>query len=158
MQCVRCLNDTAELVAKAPDGIFILNMRDMIQKNRDRADLILDNDLGDTRYGLGVTDAERRQMVSKVTGVCDKFDALTKELDAMNVKYKKADKKVIKGSSAEKIYDDFFASHEKSDADMRRIIRELRERGYTNEQHTVADSVVDMVKAHNAFLKSRQKS
>ncbi|OAM91503.1 YiiG family protein [Termitidicoccus mucosus] len=142
-------------IAKSPDGAFILNMRHAIDKARDRADLILDNGFEDTRYGLGVSDEERRQMIAKAAPICDKFDALTKELDDMCAKYKTADKKVIKGTQAEKVYDGFFASHEKSDADMRRIIRELRENGYTNDQQTVGDSVGALIKAHNEFLKSR---
>jgi hypothetical protein len=142
-------------IAKAPDGVFILNMRRVIDKTRDRADLIFDNALEDTRYGLGVADEERRQMLGKAAGICDKIDALTKELDEMCAKYKTIDKGVIKGSSAEKIYDGFFTSYEKSNEDMRRIVRELRERGYTNEQRTLGAAVGGLVKAHNEFLKSR---
>jgi hypothetical protein len=142
-------------IAKAPDGVFILNMRHVIDKARDRADLILDNGFEDTRYGLGVPDEEHRQMLAKAAATCDKLDTLTKELDEMCAKYKTAGKGVIKGSPAEKIYDDFFTSHEKSDEDMRRITRELREKGYTNDQRTVGDSVGGLIKAHNEFLKSR---
>jgi hypothetical protein len=144
-------------IAKAPDGVFILNMRYMIDKARDRADLIFDNDLADTRYGLGVPDDERRQMLAKAAGICDKFDALTKELDEMCAKYKITDRKAIKGSPAEKIYDGFFDSYEKSNDDMRRIVRELRERGYINAQRTIGGAVGDLVKAHNEFLKSREE-
>jgi hypothetical protein len=141
-------------IAKAPDGVFILNMRHIIDKARERADLILDNDFEDTRYGLGVPDEERRQMLARATGICDKFDALTRELDEMCAKYKTADKKAIKGAPAEKIYDGFFSSYEESGKDMRRIVRELRENGYTNEQRTISGAVGDLVKAHNNFLKS----
>jgi predicted small lipoprotein YifL len=142
-------------IAKAPDGVFILNMRYIIDKAKDRADLIFDNNLGDTRYGLGVPDAEHRQMLAKAAGICDKFDALTKELDEMCAKYKTADRKVIKGSPAEKIYDRFFDSYEESGAHMRGIVRGLREKGYTNSQGVVGDAVGGLVKAHNDFLKSR---
>jgi hypothetical protein len=142
-------------IARAPDGVFILNMRHVIDKARERADLILDNNLGDTRYGLGVPDDERRRMLARASGICDKFDALTREIDAMCAKYKTADKKVIKGSPAEKIYDGFFTSCEKSGDDMRRIVRELRERGYTNDQNTIGGAVGGLVGAHNEFLKSR---
>ena len=143
-------------VAKSPVGVFILNMRYMIDKARDRADLILDNNLRDLRYGLGVTDDERRQMIAKVTTICDQLDALTKELDSMSAKYKTADKKIIKGTTAEKVYDGFFDSYEKSGEDMRRIIRDLRERGYTNEQHNVERVLQDLAAAHNNFLKAVQ--
>ena len=142
-------------IAKAPDGVFILNMRYIIDKAKERADLIFDNNLEDTRYGLGVPDQERRQMLAKAAGLCDKFDAFTKELDEMCAKYKTADRKVIKGSPAEKIYDGFFASYEKSGENMRRIIRELREKGYMNDQRIIGDAVGDLIKAHNEFLKSR---
>lgn len=144
-------------IAKSPDGIFILNMRYVIDKARDRADLILDNDFGDTRYGLGVPDEERREMLSKATPICDKIDALTKEIDKMCAEYKAIDRAVIKGSPSEKIYDGFFTSHEKSNEDIRRIIRELRERGYTNDQLTIGRAVSDLVSAHNKFLESRSR-
>jgi len=143
-------------IEKAPDGIYILNMRDMIKKARDRADLILDNNLEDTRYGLGVPDDERQQMLAKAATICDQFDAQTKELDAMSAKYKAADTKTIAGTQAEKIYNNFFASYEKSAEDTRRILRDLRETGYTNDQRTIAEVVGTLAGAHDDFLKARQ--
>ena len=143
-------------IEKSPAGIYILNMRDVIKKARDRADLILDANLEDTRYGVGVPDTERQQMLTKAAAICDQFDALTKEIDAMVAKYKTTDRKAIAGTEAEKIYDGFFASYEKSAEDTRRILRDLREQGYTNDQRTIADLVSTLGGAHDAFLKARK--
>jgi hypothetical protein len=96
-------------------------------------------------------------MVARAAPICDKMDALSKEIDTMCAKYKAADKSVIKGSHAEKIYDEFFASQESSNDDIRRILRDLRQNGYTNAQVTLGGHIGTLVQAHNKFLKSRQE-
>lgn len=143
-------------VAKMPQGVFILNMRYVIDKVKDRADIILDNDLEDARYGCGVSDEEKVEMLKKTAPICDKYEALSKQLDEMVAKYKDIDKGKIKDTPLAKTYDEFFAKYEKSTEDSRRIIRELRERGYTNEQNTIAGMVGELVRSHNEFLERLQ--
>jgi hypothetical protein len=144
-------------LAKIPIGIYVLNMRYMLDKSRDRARLLLTPDLRDTRAGLGISAAERQKMLAFAKPLAEKAEAIAKEMDEMAEKYKAADranfKKVPVGGSLEKEYDGFFKRYEKSREDTRRIIRELLERGYYTDQHNVENNAGDLMKSHNAFVK-----
>ncbi|MDR2981922.1 MAG: YiiG family protein [Puniceicoccales bacterium] len=139
-------------LAKSPVGIYVLNMRYMMDKAKEQSRILQNPALKDTRYGTGVSAEEKQQMVDRSKAAADRVDELIKEMDEMAEKYKAVDREKIKGSKLEREYDGFFANYEKGKADLRRIVRDLRERGYFNDQHNVKYYMESLYKSHNNFV------
>ncbi|MDR2463219.1 MAG: YiiG family protein [Verrucomicrobiales bacterium] len=139
-------------LAKTPCGVYILNMRHMLDKAKLQGKALLAPELRDTRYGMGVSDAERDEMIARAKPAADQADALARELDGMAEKYAAADREKIKGTNLEREYDAFFKSYAAARPELTRIIRDLREKGYYNDQHNVKSYMEDLIRAHNRFV------
>lgn len=139
-------------LAKTPLGTYVLNMRYIMDKAKAQGTLLLRPELRDTRVGVGVSAEEKAEMLAYAKPIAEQAEALLKELDALAEKYKAADRGPIKGKSFDGIYDDFFKNYTAYRTDVVRILRELREKGYQNEQPTIQSGIGSLFKAHNKFV------
>jgi hypothetical protein len=144
-------------LAKTPLGVYILNMRYILDKAKAQAGLLLRPELRDTRVGLGVSAKEKAEMLAHAKPIAEQADALLKELDGMVEKFKAVDRAHIKGKAFDGIYDDFFKRYASQRPELVRIIRELRENGYYNEQTTVQSGVGALLREHNRFVDTANK-
>jgi hypothetical protein len=144
-------------LAKTPLGVYILNMRYVLDKAKAQAGLLLSPELRDTRVGVGVSAEEKAEMLAHAKPIAEKADALLKELDGMTEKFKAADRAPIKGKAFDGIYADFFKRYTAQRPELVRIIRELRENGYYNDQTTVQGGVRALLQEHNRFVDTANK-
>jgi hypothetical protein len=144
-------------LAKTPLGVYILNMRYVLDKAKAQARSLLRPELRDTRVGVGVSAEEKAEMLAHAKPIAEQADALLKELDGMVEKFKAADRTPIKGKTFDGIYDDFFKRYTAQRPELVRIIRELRENGYYNDQTTVQSGVSALLREHNRFVDTANK-
>lgn len=139
-------------LAKTPLGVYILNMRYVMDKAKAQSALLLRPELRDTRVGTGVSAEEKTEMVAHAKPIAEQAEALLKELDGLVEKYKAVDRGPIKGKKFDGIYDDFFKNYAAYRTDVVRIVRELKENGYQNDQSTIRSGVSSLFRAHNSFV------
>ena len=139
-------------LAKTPYGVYVLNMRYTLDKAKLQTKALLAPELRDTRYGVGVSEEERMEMIARATSAADQVEALEKEMDEMVAKYQAANREKIKGTNLEREYDGFFKNYESAKPDLTRIIRDLREKGYYNDQHIIKSYQESLVRSHNRFV------
>lgn len=144
---------------KIPEGIFILNMRDIMAKAEEQVDLLMDERLIRVGSGTSFTDESKAADAAKVKDITDQLDAVAKELKEMAEKMRSINTDKISKQLA-KDYAAFFEALDDQQGTMRdrtRRIKEWGNAGSKNDIQLAASSYKKLISAHNRFIESSNK-
>ncbi len=144
---------------KIPEGIFILNMRDIMAKAGEQVDLIADERLIRVGSGTNFTDASKAADAAKVKDITDKLDVVAKEIKEMSDKMRNISTSKISKALAQN-YADFFKALDDQQGTMRdktRWIKEWGNAGTKSDIQLTISSYKNLVAAHNRFIESSNK-
>ena len=139
---------------KLPQGIFILNMRDIMAKAEEQINLITDERLVRQGSGTNFTDASKVADAAKVKDIADKLDAVTAELKELTAKTRDIKTDKISKNLAE-AYANFFKALDDQQGTIRDKIRWIKEWGNAGSKGDIkntADSYKNLLNRHNRFI------
>ena len=163
------MNERSEKIASAaerktlekiPQGIFILNMRDIMAKVEQQIELFDDERL--LRKGSGTerrSEASKAEAAANVKDITDKLDALSAEIKEMGEKMRKINTSKISKRLADN-YADFFKQLDDQQGTIRQKNRFIKEWGYAGNEgdiRTTIGSYKSLVNAHNHFIDTSNK-
>jgi hypothetical protein len=142
---------------KDPVGIYILNMRDIMEKCERQMELLTDDRLLQAGSGTeSKTDGQKAESVAKVKDLLDPAGTLAKEIASMAEKFKAVDMSALKKRPAlAKDYENFFKTLDNQQGEVRKNLRFANEFGYigtASDMRNLSGTVGNVVKAHNDFI------
>lgn len=150
-----------ENLKKNPVGIYILNMRDIMEKCEAQMDVLTDERLLRVGSGTNFTDESKAKAAAAVKDLTDKAEAFSKEIAGMAEKFKAVDKSALgKRPQLAKDYENFFKTLDDQQGTVRKNIRRAKEFGYVgnkSDMQLLSGSIKNVVQAHNGFINSLNK-
>lgn len=146
-----------KVLEKRPDGVFILAMRDIMEKCREQMNILTDDRLLRVGSGTSYTDASKAEAAAKVADLADAAEALTAEIKALAEKSKALKRSAIeKNQSKVRDYDSFFTKLDAEQDVVRKTIRRIREWGNVGNEgdmRNLRSNLRGMTDSHNSFIK-----
>jgi len=142
---------------KDPIGVYIINMRDIMEKCDQQMEYLTDERL--LQVGSGTeskTDEQKAADVAKVKDLLAPAEALSTEIAGMAEKFKAVDMSALsKRPRLAKDYEDFFKRLDNQQGEVRQNLRFAKEYGYigtASVMRNLGSTVRDVVGAHNNFI------
>lgn len=139
---------------KNPVGIYILNMRDVMDKIGEQYSILSKEDLlYKDRSGLTPA-SEKAALVVAHKGDVEAIEALTAEIDALVEKGKNQDTAALKEISTSLVseYEDFFKDYEMYKGEVRKAVRDLKENGTHDSLYSIESEYKSIIGDHNSFI------